>query len=166
MTENTSKVAANQKKSGKAKDPLRATLNLPGNQFSMKANLLTMEPEFRARWERLDIHGQQLETKHENGPFVMHDGPPYANGKIHLGHLLNKVLKDIIVRSKWMSGYDVHYVPGWDCHGLPIEHQVMKNLGERAKELSTSQIRFKCEKYAGEIRRHSVRTDEEPGYHW
>ena len=83
MTENTSKVAANQKKSGKAKDPLRATLNLPGNQFSMKANLLTMEPEFRARWERLDIHGQQLETKHENGPFVMHDGPPYANGKIH-----------------------------------------------------------------------------------
>ena len=78
----------------------------------------------------------------------MHDGPPYANGKIHLGHLLNKVLKDIIVRSKWMSGYDVHYVPGWDCHGLPIEHQVMKNLGERAKELSTSQIRFKCEKYA------------------
>ena len=114
----------------------------------MKANLLTMEPEFRARWERLDIHGQQLETKHENGPFVMHDGPPYANGKIHLGHLLNKVLKDIIVRSKWMSGYDVHYVPGWDCHGLPIEHQVMKNLGERAKELSTSQIRFKCEKYA------------------
>ena len=68
----------------------------------------------------------------------MHDGPPYANGKIHLGHLLNKVLKDIIVRSKWMSGYDVHYVPGWDCHGLPIEHQVMKNLGERAKELSTS----------------------------
>ena len=151
MTENTSKVASNQKKSGKAKDPLRATLNLPGNQFSMKANLLTMEPEFRARWERLDIHGQQLETKHENGPFVMHDGPPYANGKIHLGHLLNKVLKDIIVRSKWMSGYDVHYVPGWDCHGLPIEHQVMKNLGERAKELSTSQIRFKCEKYAEKV---------------
>ena len=95
MTENTSKANAKKNNAGKAKDPLRATLNLPGNQFSMKANLLTMEPEFRARWERLDIHGQQLETKHENGPFVMHDGPPYANGKIHLGHLLNKVLKDV-----------------------------------------------------------------------
>ena len=114
----------------------------------MKANLLQMEPRFQKRWDRIDIFNKQLESDHPKGEFVMHDGPPYANGNIHLGHLLNKVIKDVTVRARIMDGYDVHYVPGWDCHGLPIEHQVMKNLGDKAKELNTNQIRHRCEKYA------------------
>ncbi|MBT6490122.1 MAG: isoleucine--tRNA ligase [Deltaproteobacteria bacterium] len=136
------------KPDGKKKDPLRKTLNLPKTAFGMKANLLQMEPRFQKRWERIDIFNKQLEAEHPKGDFVMHDGPPYANGNIHLGHLLNKVIKDVTVRTRIMDGYDVEYVPGWDCHGLPIEHQVMKNLGEKAKELNTNQIRHRCEKYA------------------
>ena len=133
---------------GKKKDPLRKTLNLPKTNFSMKANLLQMEPRFQKRWQKIDIFKSQLESEHPKGPFVLHDGPPYANGNIHLGHLLNKVIKDIVVRSRIMEGYDLHFVPGWDCHGLPIEHQVMKELGAKARELETNQIRQKCEKYA------------------
>lgn len=136
------------KPNGKKKDPLRKTLNLPKTSFSMKANLLQMEPRFQKRWEDIDIFKSQLELEHPKGEFVLHDGPPYANGNIHLGHLLNKVIKDVTVRTRIMDGYDVHYVPGWDCHGLPIEHQVMKNLGDKAKELNTNQIRHRCEKYA------------------
>ena len=87
-------------------------------------------------------------SEHPAGRFAFHDGPPYANGNIHMGHLLNKVLKDFVVRTHTMSGYDVHFVPGWDCHGLPIEHQVLKQLGEAAKTMPTGQIRAKCKRYA------------------
>ena len=95
---------------------------------------------------------QQLRTRppeaYVKGVYTFHDGPPYANGSIHLGHLLNKVLKDIVVRSKTMAGYDCSYIPGWDCHGLPIEHKVMQDLGDKAKGMEPFQIRRKCKTYA------------------
>jgi isoleucyl-tRNA synthetase len=132
----------------KNEDPFRGTLNLPKTKFSMKANLLQMEPEYQKRWEKLDVYTKARQGDHPAGKFVFHDGPPYANGNIHLGHLLNKVLKDFVVRSHTMLGYDVHFVPGWDCHGLPIEHQVMKELGAKAKTMTTGQIRNRCKSYA------------------
>ena len=124
------------------------TLNLPKTSFSMKANLTQREPEIQKKWksEKLD---QQIRSKSEGRKkFIFHDGPPYANGPIHLGHLLNKVLKDIVVRSKTMEGFDVHFVPGWDCHGLPIEHKVLKELGDEAKDYTKLKIRNKCQSYA------------------
>ena len=130
------------------KNTLRKTLLLPKTNFPMKANLLQMEPRFQKRWEILGLYERMREQDHPVGSFIFHDGPPYANGNIHLGHLLNKVLKDIVVRSHLMQGYDVDFVPGWDCHGLPIEHQVMKELGDKAKELVVPQIRNRCQSYA------------------
>lgn len=130
------------------KDPFRATLNLPQTGFSMKANLRQMEPAYQKRWARLDLYQRMLETPHPRGPFCFHDGPPYANGHIHVGHLLNKTLKDLVVRSRTMEGHDVRFVPGWDCHGLPIEHRVLEDLGEKARTLSTAAIRSRCQRYA------------------
>ena len=134
------------------KDPKRykKTLNLPKTAFPMKANLVQNEPASIKRWDKLDIYGQlRSKRKEENAEsFVFHDGPPYANGDIHLGHLLNKVLKDLVVRSQNMLGKDCPYTPGWDCHGLPIEHKVMQDLGDAAREMEPIQIRRKCAKYA------------------
>jgi len=124
------------------------TLNLPKTGFPMKANLSQKEPEYQKRWKSINLYERLREASRGREKFVFHDGPPYANGPIHLGHLLNKVLKDIVVRSKTMLGYDVDFVPGWDCHGLPIEHKVLKELGEEAKELSKLKIRYKCQSYA------------------
>lgn len=124
------------------------TLNLPKTSFPMKANLNQKEPEYQKRWKKIKLYERIRENSQGRDKFVFHDGPPYANGPIHLGHLLNKVLKDIVVRSKTMLGYNVDFVPGWDCHGLPIEHKVLKELGERAKELSKLKIRYKCQSYA------------------
>ena len=124
------------------------TLNLPRTNFPMKANLNQKEPEIQKRWEKIKLYERIRENSQGKEKFIFHDGPPYANGPIHLGHLLNKVLKDIVVRSKTMLGYDVDFIPGWDCHGLPIEHQVLKELGEKAKELSKLEIRYKCQSYA------------------
>jgi isoleucyl-tRNA synthetase len=126
----------------------RATLNLPQTSFKMKANLSQKEPEFLKQWEKEDLYGQiQAETK--NKPlYILHDGPPYANGHIHLGTALNKVLKDIILKSKRMAGFHCPYVPGWDCHGLPIEHNVDKELGPKKKEIPILSIRAACRKYA------------------
>ncbi len=121
------------------------TLNLPRTNFPMKANLSQKEPEIQKRWERIKLYERIREDSHGREKFIFHDGPPYANGPIHLGHLLNKVLKDIVVRSKTMLGYDVDFIPGWDCHGLPIEHKVLKELGEKAKDLSKLEIRYKCQ---------------------
>jgi len=132
---------------------LRSTLNLPKTGFSMKANLLQMEPRFQKRWHGMSFYERLRKTEHPKGPFVVHDGPPYANGKIHMGHLLNKVIKDVIVRERSMAGYDVHFVPGWDCHGLPIEHQVLKDLGEKARELVTVQVRKRCENYVHKFKK-------------
>ncbi len=128
----------------------KATLNLPKTDFPMKANLPQREPETLARWEqeRLYERIQEQGKKEKRKLFVLHDGPPYANGRIHIGHALNKILKDIIIKSKTMAGFHVPYVPGWDCHGLPIEHQVMKELGDKKKDLDASAIRKLCRDYA------------------
>jgi isoleucyl-tRNA synthetase len=126
----------------------KATLNLPKTDFPMKANLPQREPELLALWERERLYEQIQETGKGRPLYVLHDGPPYANGRIHIGHALNKILKDIIVKSKTMAGYRVPYVPGWDCHGLPIEHQVLKELGDKKKTLDTPAIRRLCREYA------------------
>ncbi len=126
----------------------RATLNLPQTSFKMKANLSQKEPEFLKQWEKMDLYGQ-IQDKTKNRPlYVLHDGPPYANGHIHLGTAFNKVLKDIILKSKRMAGFHSPYVPGWDCHGLPIEHNVDKELGDKKKDIPIISIRAACRKYA------------------
>ena len=126
----------------------KATLNLPQTAFPMKANLPQREPEILARWERERLYERIQEAGKGKPLYVLHDGPPYANGRIHIGHALNKVLKDIIVKSKTMEGYQAPYVPGWDCHGLPIEHQVLKELGDKKKTLGKVEIRKLCREYA------------------
>jgi len=126
----------------------KATLNLPKTDFPMKANLPQREPELLASWEKERLYEQIQEAGKGRPLYVLHDGPPYANGRIHIGHALNKILKDIIIKSKTMAGYRVPYVPGWDCHGLPIEHQVLKELGDKKKTLDTPAIRKLCREYA------------------
>jgi isoleucyl-tRNA synthetase len=124
--------------------PYKDTLNLPVTRFDMKANLTTREPAMQERWRTMDLHARLRQARAGSPRRVLHDGPPYANGDIHMGHLLNKVLKDLVVRSLNMGGYDAPYVPGWDCHGLPIEHKVVKDLGSKAATLSQSEIRTLC----------------------
>ena len=126
----------------------KATLNLPKTDFPMKANLPQREPELLASWKQERLYEQIQEAGKGRPLYVLHDGPPYANGRIHIGHALNKILKDIIIKSKTMAGYQVPYVPGWDCHGLPIEHQVLKELGDKKKTLDTPAIRRLCREYA------------------
>ena len=125
-------------------------LNLPKTEIPMKANLNEREPKMLEEWSKRDVY--QKIRKHNSGKekFILHDGPPYANGKIHIGHAVNKVLKDIVIRSKSLEGFDAPYVPGWDCHGLPIELQVEKKLGKKRRELSQSEFRAMCRKYAKE----------------
>ena len=125
------------------------TLNLPATGFPMKANLVQREPEMLVEWEKSALYSKIRKSSAGNKKFILHDGPPYANGHIHIGHCLNKVLKDIIVKSKTMSGFDSYYVPGWDCHGLPIEYQVTKKLGSKKAEKSKAEIRKLCREYAG-----------------
>jgi len=124
--------------------PYKETLNLPTTAFDMKANLTVREPIMQARWQEQNLYGQIRKARAGRGRKVLHDGPPYANGEIHMGHLLNKVLKDFVVRSLTMRGYDSPYVPGWDCHGLPIEHKVVKDLGSKATTLSQTEVRTLC----------------------
>ncbi len=126
----------------------KQTLNLPSTAFPMKADLARREPEQLQRWEEMGLHRQLRQTSAGREPFILHDGPPYANGHIHIGTALNKILKDVIVRSRQMAGYDAVYVPGWDCHGLPIEHNVDKELGAKKKDLSMAQVRRFCRAYA------------------
>lgn len=126
----------------------KKTLNLPKTDFPMKANLVQKEPEWLDHWERMGLYSKIRETSLGRKKFILHDGPPYANGDIHLGTAFNKILKDIIIKSRQMSGYDAPYVPGWDCHGLPIEHQVDKELGPKRKTLSQTEIRGRCRAYA------------------
>nr|WP_298109045.1 isoleucine--tRNA ligase [uncultured Pseudomonas sp.] len=125
----------------------KATLNLPDTQFPMKAGLPQREPQILQRWNEIGLY-QKLRAQGEGRPkFVLHDGPPYANGSIHIGHALNKILKDIITRSKTLSGFDAPYVPGWDCHGLPIEHKVETTFG---KNQPADLTRERCRTYAAE----------------
>jgi isoleucyl-tRNA synthetase len=124
--------------------PYKETLNLPVTRFEMKANLTAREPARQARWSEQDLYGQIRAARAGSERKILHDGPPYANGEIHIGHLLNKVLKDLVVRYLTMAGYDSPYVPGWDCHGLPIEHKVVQTLGSKASTMSHAEIRELC----------------------
>jgi isoleucyl-tRNA synthetase len=127
------------------------TLNLPQTGFPMKANLPQREPETLASWEENDLYGAMEAAGKDKPLFVLHDGPPYANGHIHIGHALNKVLKDIVLKVKRMEGFHAPYVPGWDCHGLPIELQVEKNLGSRKHQISKLEMRRLCREYAAKF---------------
>jgi len=126
----------------------KQTLNLPKTKFPMKANLPNKEPEHLKHWDTMNLYERLREQSKSKKRFILHDGPPYANGHIHIGTALNKILKDIIVRSRQMAGFDAIYVPGWDCHGLPIEHNVDKELGKTKKEFGKVDIRKKCRAYA------------------
>ncbi len=126
----------------------RDTLNLPKTRFNMKANLVQKEPLLLKRWEKEDLYAQIQRASEDKPLFVLHDGPPYANGNIHLGTAFNKILKDIILRSKRMAGYNAPYIPGWDCHGLPIEHNVDEELGAKKNSIPKLSKRNACRKYA------------------
>jgi isoleucyl-tRNA synthetase len=133
--------------SNKTKD-YKKTLNLPKTDFSMKANLTQREPIILSEWEKKDIY-RLIRKKSKGRPkYILHDGPPYANGNIHIGHALNKILKDIIVKYKTMNGFDSPYVPGWDCHGLPVEHQLFKELGKNKYQINQIDFRKKAKDYA------------------
>jgi isoleucyl-tRNA synthetase len=131
-----------------AKVDLKKTIHLPQTSFSMKANLGQLEPKLLAQWEGAGLYDRIREARKGRPSYILHDGPPYANGNIHLGHALNKLLKDFIVRLKTMEGYDSPYIPGWDCHGLPIEFQVDNELGSKKASMSQVEIRAACRKYA------------------
>ena len=124
------------------------TCNLPRTTFSMKANLQATEPETVARWEAMDLYGKIRGARRGSPKYLLHDGPPYANGEIHIGHALNKILKDLVVKSHNMLGFDAPYIPGWDCHGLPIELKVDRELGPKKKQMSTADFRRACRAYA------------------
>src|SRR5918996_1372379 len=124
------------------------TVNLPRTGFPMKANLQTAEPETIARWDAMDLYGKLRAARSDAPKFVLHDGPPYANGTIHIGTALNKVLKDFVVKSRTMAGFDAPYVPGWDCHGLPIELKVDRELGARKRQMTVADFRRSCRAYA------------------
>ena len=124
------------------------TLNLPRTGFRMKASLPTTEPRAIARWHEMDLYGQIRERRAGAPRFVLHDGPPYANGEIHLGTALNKILKDFVIKARTMAGFDAPYVPGWDCHGLPIELRVDRKLGSKKHLMSVADFRRECRQYA------------------
>ena len=124
------------------------TLNLPKTPFPMKGNLPVKEKEMLKFWDEIKLYSKLTEGKDGRPLFILHDGPPYANGHIHLGTALNKILKDIIVKSKFMSGFRADYIPGWDCHGLPIEHHVEKEMKAKKSSLSKLEIRHRCRAYA------------------
>ena len=119
------------------------TINLPKTEFAMKANLANREPEFLKNWGQ-DLYQRIRDERADAPKYILHDGPPYANGDIHIGHAVNKILKDIIVKSRTLDGYDAPYIPGWDCHGLPIELQVEKKSGKAGVKIDTNSFRQKC----------------------
>jgi len=129
----------------------KETLNLPATDFPMKANLTQKEVEILGKWAELGLYEKLTEVGREKPKYILHDGPPYANGHIHIGHSLNKILKDVVLKSKRMSGYEAPYVPGWDCHGLPIELQVEKNLGSKKHQISKAEMRKICREYAAKF---------------
>src|SRR3990167_3679818 len=125
------------------------TLNLPQTDFPMKANLPEREPAMLAFWAEIDVYGLMKKAgQTREKTFILHDGPPYANGHTHIGHSVNKTLKDIVVKTKTLSGYYSPYVPGWDCHGLPIELNVEKKIGKAGVKVSTEEFQKACREYA------------------
>lgn len=127
---------------------LKKTVHLPRTDFPMKANLPQNEPKMLAHWESIGLYEKIRASRRGRPQYVLHDGPPYANGNIHLGHAFNKILKDFVVKTKTMSGFDAPYIPGWDCHGLPIEIKVDGQLGAKKAQMSVADIRGECRKYA------------------
>ena len=127
----------------------KQSMNLPTTDFPMRANLPENEPKRLEWWNDLDIYRKVLEKNKDNEPFVLHDVPPYANGPIHIGHAFNKILKDFVNKSHAQRGYFTPYIPGWDCHGQPIEHEVEKKLGtEKMRELPQATVRRLCREWA------------------
>ena len=126
----------------------KSTLNLPETEFPMRGNLAKREPEMLKSWTEKKLYQKIRESRTGAKPFILHDGPPYANGSIHIGHSVNKILKDIIIKSKTLSGFDAPYIPGWDCHGLPIELKVEQKVGKPGQKVSAAEFRQKCREYA------------------
>lgn len=126
----------------------KSTLNLPETEFPMRGNLANREPAMLKSWVEDDLYQQIRESRIGRKPFILHDGPPYANGNIHIGHSVNKILKDIIIKSKTLSGFDAPYIPGWDCHGLPIELKVEQKVGKPGHKVTAAEFRVKCREYA------------------
>src|SRR6202142_1009126 len=127
----------------------KSTLNLPRTDFPMKADLVTREPERLKKWDAANLYAKIQDSRKHAEKFVLHDGPPFANGDVHIGNALNKILKDIIVKYKTLRGFSAPYIPGWDCHGLPIEFKVsqdMRKAGDTASDAAT--IRKACDAYA------------------
>ena len=136
-----------------AETDYKTTLKLPKTDFPMKANLPKREPETLKRWEDAELYARLLEVRKDAPTWVLHDGPPYANGRVHLGTALNKVLKDFVVRSRSMMGCRTPFVPGWDCHGMPIEFKVARDLGERARTISQARAAPALPRRGGEVDR-------------
>src|SRR5215208_5680010 len=130
------------------KKSYKDTLNLPQTAFAMEAKLVQNEPARLAKWQSLDLYKALMRQRAGGPQWILHDGPPFANGDIHIGHLINKTLKDVIVRFRAMQGYHSPYVPGWDCHGLPIEHKIQEQVGPKLREMSVTEIRQLCFAYA------------------
>ena len=130
--------------SSPSKPDYKASLNLPKTDFPMKADLVKNEPARLAKWKATDLYGRIQAARASDPPFVLHDGPPFANGDIHIGHVLNKTLKDVVLRYKSLSGHRAPYVPGWDCHGLPIEHKIHEEVGPKWREMDVAALRERC----------------------
>ena len=126
----------------------KSTVILPKTDFPMKGDLARREPAFLARWQADQLYQRIRAARAGKPQFVLHDGPSYANGNIHIGHVFNKVLKDIIVKERTLRGFDAPYIPGWDCHGLPIEHKVTTALGSKRQGITQNDIRNLCHEYA------------------
>jgi len=141
----------------------RDSLNLPKTSFAMKANLTQREPQMRKAWKKQKIYDNIRQARDQKPQYILHDGPPYANGDIHMGHVINKVLKDIVIKYKTMTGFDAPYVPGWDCHGLPIEVKVMAELGDKALDMDKLEIRRLCKKYASKYVKLQTKQFQELG---
>jgi len=141
-------IGGSENSSDAAPKPLKSTLNLPQTSFAMKANLPLNEPARLAAWQQQDLYAQIRAARAGAPKYILHDGPPYANGAIHLGHALNKCIKDFVVKTKTMAGFDAPYVPGWDCHGLPIEIKVDEQLGRKKLEMDPIAVRRACREYA------------------
>ena len=141
----------NKSKDKKKEDLYRQTVFLPKTDFPMRAGLPQKEPEILAQWHKMDLYNKMRETAKGKEKYILHDGPPYANGNIHIGHAVNKILKDVVVKSFAMLGYDAPYVPGWDCHGLPIEWKVEEEYRKKKlnkDEVPPNEFRAECRAYA------------------
>ncbi|MBT6962141.1 MAG: class I tRNA ligase family protein, partial [Rhodospirillaceae bacterium] len=129
----------------------KSTVFLPKTDFPMKAGLPNLEPKLLDRWAKMDLYNRLRENAKGREQFVLHDGPPYANGHLHIGHALNKILKDVIVRAQQMMGFDANYVPGWDCHGLPIEWKIEEGYRKKGKnkdDIPVLEFRQECREFA------------------